>query len=123
MNDNYEQVLTVLNNYMKGTYMSNVPLLRSLFHKDAHMTGYLGDDLLIGIPEPFFTDMAQGQSMKVMGCPYKGQVVSLSVNDRIASAVVREDGFRGSVTLENHFQLLHEDGKWLIISKNFTTLR
>lgn len=122
MSDNYKQILDVIHNYMEGTYTSDILLLKRLFHKDAHMTGYLGKELLIGTPDPFFEDMSRGLSMKAMGSPYTASVSLLSVSDRVATVILREDGFRGDVSLENHFQLIKERDKWLIISKNFTTL-
>jgi hypothetical protein len=117
-----EQICAVINTYINATYTSDIPALRSAFHKDAHMTGYLGDNLLIGTPEPFFDDMGSGPSMQSQNAPYKADIVLLSVTGRIASAVVRETGFRGSGTLENHFQLIEDCGNWSIISKNFTTV-
>ena len=56
--ENYMKIQEVLLNYINGTYESDIPLLKSCFHENAKMTGYLGDTLVDGTPEPFFEDMA-----------------------------------------------------------------
>jgi len=117
-----EQVSAVIQRYVDGTYNADIALLKSVFHKDACMNGYLGDQLITGTPEPFFEDLASGPSMKEKGDPYDARITSLSVTDRIASAVLYESGFRGSFTFEDHFQLIFDEEKWQIISKTFTTI-
>lgn len=117
-----EQVREVVQRYIQGTYQADVELLKSVFHPQARMTGYLGDTLLMGTPEPFLQDMGSAPSMASRGDPYHAEIRELNVTGRIASAIVYETGFRGSGVLEDHFQLLCEDGVWSIISKNFTTL-
>ena len=117
-----EQVREVVQRYIQGTYQADVKLLKSVFHPQARMTGYLGDTLLMGTPEPFLQDMGSAPSMASRGDPYHAEIRELNVTGRIASAIVYETGFRGSGVLEDHFQLLCEDGVWSIISKNFTTL-
>jgi len=117
-----EKIREVVQRYIDATYEADIPALRSCFHKEARMTGFLGDQLLIGTPEPFFQDMASTPSMKSNGDPYNAIICSLSSTGRIGYAVVLETGFRGSGVIENHFQLIYDEGKWSIISKNFTTI-
>ncbi len=121
-NKEIEQVKEVINNYATGTYTADMELLRSAFHKDAHMTGYLGDELLIGTIEPFFEDIASAPSMKDNGDNYNYEITNVVVTGKIASVVLEETGFRGAADLEDHFQLIYDQDKWSIISKNFTTL-
>ena len=117
-----EQVREVVQRYITGTYKADVEMLADVFHPQARMTGYLGETLLLGTPEPFLQDMASAPSMESTGAPYHAEIRELTVTGRIASVVLYETGFRGDGVLEDHFQLLLEDGKWSIISKNFTTL-
>lgn len=121
-NQEIEQVREVLQRYITGTYQADVEMLSSVFHPQAHMTGYLGDTLLLGTPQPFLDDMVSQPSMASTGAPYHAEIRELNVTGRIASAIVYETGFRGDGVLEDHFQLLLENGRWSIISKNFTTL-
>ena len=124
MMTNYEveQVREVIQRYIEGTYKADVEMLSGVFHPQARMTGYLGDMLLLGTPEPFLKDMGSAPSMESKGDPYHAEIRELNVTGRIASAIVYETGFRGDGVLEDHFQLLCDEGKWYIIAKSFTTL-
>lgn len=117
-----EQIREVLERYMEGTYTANIPMLESVFHKEARMVGYLGDQLLIGTPAPFIEDMGSQPSMKELGHNYQAEVQDLEVNGNVARASVHETGFRGNGELIDHFHLLCENGEWKIISKTFTTI-
>ena len=120
--ENYMKIQEVLLNYIKGTYESHIPLLRSCFHESAKMTGSLGDTLVDGTPEPFFEDMASGPSMALGKEPYEAEIQFIHITGRTASAAVHETGFRGNTCLTDYFQLLKlEDGSWKIVSKTFTT--
>ena len=119
----HPEVEAVLNNYMDGTFNGDVELLKSVFHPDAIMTGYMGDQLMIGDPNPFFEDIGSNPSMSSQGMKYEGKITKLLVNGNIADAVIYETGFYGEGTLENHFHLLKDaNGEWKIISKCFTTV-
>ncbi|MCC8086930.1 MAG: nuclear transport factor 2 family protein [Clostridium sp.] len=109
-------------NYIMATYESHIPLLSSCFPESAKMTGYLGDTLVDGTPEPFFEDMASGPSMALGKEPYEAEIQFIHITGRTASAAVHETGFRGNTCLTDYFQLLKlEDGSWKIVSKTFTT--
>ncbi|MDR1541670.1 MAG: nuclear transport factor 2 family protein [Clostridiales bacterium] len=123
MSNNLEsEVLKVVQTYIDATYKADVDALRGTFHREARMSGYLGDQLLVGTPEPFICDIASQPSMESVGANYHAAIVYLSVTGKIAEAIVREDEFRGAASLENHFHLIFDGGVWSIISKTFTTL-
>ena len=42
MKHQIEAVYEVLERYMEGTYTADIPMLESVFHQEARMTGYLG---------------------------------------------------------------------------------
>ena len=46
-NTEVERVREVVQRYIDATYKADIPALKSCFHKDARMTGYLGDMLLV----------------------------------------------------------------------------
>ena len=121
-NTEIEKISNILQKYIDATYNADIPLLESVFHKEARISGYLGNQLLIGTPQKFIEDMSNQPSMKEKGDPYKAEITSLAVTGRIANAVVYETGFWGMIIIENHFSLVCEDGKWQIISMVFTTI-
>lgn len=114
-------VRNVVEKYIEGTFTGNVKTLRDCFHPNAVMNGYLGDQLLIGGPEPFFENMEQAPSMSEGGAPYQGNITSVDVVGNIASVTLKETGFGGDMAFTDYFHLLKEQGKWKIISKTFTT--
>jgi len=116
-----EGVKEALNNYIKGTYEADEGLLRSCFHEKAVMNGYMGDELMIATPDAFIQDVTSKPSMESTRAPYRAEVAEVSMTYKIATAVVRETGFFGAASFENHFQLVY-DGSWKIVSKCFTTI-
>lgn len=114
-------VRKIIQSYIDGTFTGNVEALRNCFHPNAVMNGFLGDQLLLGGPEPFFENMAQAPSMSEGGAPYQGNITWVEVVGNIASATLKETGFGGDLTFTDYFHLLKEQGEWKIISKTFTT--
>ncbi len=114
-------VRKVVQQYIDGTYQGDVKALRRCFHPKAVMNGYLGDQLLLGGPEPFFENMGKAPSMAEGGAPYQGKIVSLDVVGNVASVTLKETGFGGTMAFTDYFHLLRDRGEWKIISKTFTT--
>ncbi len=114
-------VLAVLEAYREGTFKADMDLLKSAFHKEARMAGFLKGEPLVGTPEPFFEDIAAHPSMSESKAPYHLEVKAALVTGRIASLVVLETGFFGDGVIETHFHLI-KDQDWKIISKVFTSL-
>lgn len=112
----------VIDAYIKGTYTADIDLLQSVFHEKARMTGYLGNELLIGDPQPFIEDIGSQASMESNGDPYESEIVSKVIVGKIANVVIRESGFRGTLKLEDHFHLINDGSRWWIISKLFTVI-
>ena len=115
-------VRDVMERYIDATYRADVEALRSLFHPEASMTGYLGGELIMGGPEPFFADIGGRPSMAEAGDPYRGEIVAMHASGHVASAVIEQSGFFGAGYFVDYFQLLAIDGKWLIVSKTFESL-
>jgi hypothetical protein len=120
-NQDETDVRKVVQQYIEGTYQGDVQTLRDCFHPNAVMNGYLGDELLIGGPEPFFENMEQAPSMAEGGAPYQGKITSVDVVGNVASVTLKETGFGGDMAFTDYFHLLKEREKWKIISKTFTT--
>jgi len=112
--DDIVAVKAVIANYIKGTANSDPDLLRSVFHENAIMSGYLGPDMLLGGPQPFFDAIVQNN----VGPDYKGEITELSVTGRTATATLVEDNLY-DLSFVNTFHLLNVNGTWAITSKLF----
>ena len=119
---NEEAVRKVMKNYIEGTFEGDIDKLEACFHPDAVMNGYLKGELLIGTTGPFLKDVSSKPSMASRGIPYKGEIVSIEIMDRIASATIRETGYEGGLSFLNFFHLVYAEAIWKIFSKTFTTL-
>jgi hypothetical protein len=105
----------VVEAYVEGTRARDIDLLKSIFHVDAVMTGWLGPDLLLGGPEPFFGALDTNE----VGDNYAAEIVSLSVTDKIATAELSETNLLG-LSFTNLFHIAQMgDGSWQIVSKLF----
>ena len=124
MSSDREAVIKVLEDYRDGTFKKDVALLKRVFHPEARMTGFLGPNMLIGTPQPFFDDIANNPSMEESGAPFVAEIKDVVVTGgRVAHAIVHETGFFGSAELQDHMHLIKDkDGQWKIISKCFTSL-
>jgi hypothetical protein len=115
-------VREVLRRYVDATYHADVGVLKSLFHPQAFMAGYLGDQAIVGGPGPFFTDVGNRPAMAQTEVPYEAEIVAIHAWDRTASAIVLESGFFGEGRFVDHFHLVLAEGEWKIVSKTFETL-
>lgn len=110
-----ESPKAVVEAYVEGTRTRDIDLLKSIFHADAVMTGWLGPDLLLGGPEPFFGALEANE----VGDDYSAEIVSLSVTDKIATAELAETNLFG-MSFTNLFHIAQiGDGSWQIASKLF----
>jgi len=115
-------VREVMERYVDATFRADVDAVRNTFHPGASMAGYLGEDLLVGTPGPFLTDIGSRPSMAESAAPYKADISSIHVSGRAATATLTESGFFGVMQFVNYFHLLNVDGDWKIISKTFASL-
>ena len=110
-----QAVSKVIRAYVSGTADRDVAALRALFHETAVMSGYLGPNLLLGAPEPFFAHVAETPHE---GDSYAAEIVHVSVVGRTATVRLVEDNLYG-LSFVNDFHLLQIDGSWTIMSKLF----
>jgi hypothetical protein len=122
MEDGPGAVRAVMERYVEAVYRADVDTLKDLFHPQAVMTGYLGDDLLIGGPAPFLADLAGRPSMAESNHPYEATISGVEVVSRAATATLVEHGFFGTHSFVNYYHLLLIDGEWRILSKNFSSM-
>ncbi len=112
----YAAVRRVLEQYFEASYTANVPLLKTLFHPDALMSGYYDGELGIGTPEPYYEDLMAATSSKDAGEQYEAEIAFIHIAGAIASAGIVEDNLLG-LNYVNHYHLLKIEGEWRIISK------
>jgi hypothetical protein len=112
----------VMERYIDATYRADVEVVRRTFHAEASMDGYLGEELLLGTPEPFFADIGSRPSMAESGAPYKAEITKIEVSGRAAAVTLEESWFFGTMRFVNYFHLLKTDEGWRIIGKAFASL-
>lgn len=125
MNSHFLQVEAVkdlMARYFDAVYRADTKELREIFHPQASMNGFLGENLLVGTPEPFYEDLESKPSMAQRGDDCRCVLQSVKVTGGIAEASLLVDGFYGAATIEDHFHLLLVEGHWRILCKTFTTL-
>lgn len=115
-------VQNVMQQYIDGVYQGNVEKLKGFFHEKAVMNGFLGEQMLIGGPEPFFEDIGKNPSMSKMDIPYNGEITSIEITGLTANVTIKETGFAGIYNFINYFHLMKVDGEWKIMSKIFTSV-
>ncbi|MEM1159873.1 MAG: nuclear transport factor 2 family protein [Pseudomonadota bacterium] len=107
-------VAAVMDAYEAGTRNRDVAMLKGAFHENALMSGYLGPNLLVGGPEPFYAHL-EGNEVED---GYAARTVHIDVNGNAASARVVEDNLWG-MSFVNDFHLVKGEGGWKIVSKLF----
>ena len=115
----YSAVRDVLERYISGSYTADVGRLKTCFHPDARMSGYLGDTLDIGTPQPFYDELEAATSSKESGENYQAEIGFIHIAGRMASASIIEDNLL-QTNYVNHFQLLKIEGQWRIVGKIYT---
>lgn len=117
----YEAIKELLDRYFEAVGKADVDTLKTIFHENASMYGYLGPDAVIGTPEIFYADISSKPSMKEQGIDCRCVVKRIEIQENIADAIITVDNFYGAARVEDHFHLLKLDGKWRILCKTFTT--
>jgi len=116
-----QAVRKVVQQYIDGTYQGDVKALRDCFHSEAVMNGYFMDQLAIGSPESFFEHIENNPSMAEAGAPYKAEITFVDVVGNVASVIIKETGFAGTMAFTDYFHLIKEQSGWKIFSKTYTT--
>ena len=92
--------------------------MNAAVHSDARMFGALGDQR-VDIPIGDMIGMISAQPADVDGT-FKATVRSIEEHGDIATAIVDEENFWGSVAFTDVFSLARIDGSWVIVNKVFT---
>jgi hypothetical protein len=114
--DDYDAISRVLQLCTEGEAKGDVAKLREAFHEDARMFGSLaGERYDVPIEELF--ELAESSPADTGN--YRSRVLSVQQTGDAAVAVVAEEGYWGTVSFIDYFQLAHIDGGWKIVCKLF----
>lgn len=122
MNEHNKTIENLLNRYFEAVYEANIDTLKTIFHKNASMNGFLGADMIIGTPQIFYDDLSSKPSMKVNNIQCKYEIKEISIYGNIASASIYVTNFYGICNVMDIFHLLNINGEWKILCKTFTTI-
>ena len=106
------------NNYFNGIYEGNVDLLQQVFHPETLLFGDIKGTPYAKTLEQYLDGVANRQSPKDSGKPFKGEILSIKIVNSIAVAEVqvRMYDFLYRDLLSFH----HIDGQWLVVNKMLT---
>ena len=112
-----DQITRTVDLYVQGAREGDAAKLREAFHPDARMWGSLAGQRF-DVPITDMIAMFDGKPADVDGS-YEARVTSVEQTGDVASAVLVEDGFWGTVSFVDYFSLALIDGTWKIVNKTF----
>ena len=112
----YDAICRVVQLCTEGEAKGDVAKLREAFHADARMFGSIaGTRYDVPIEELF--ELAESEPADTG--TYRSRILSVQQTGDAAVAVVAEEGYWGSVSFIDYFQLARIDGDWKIVCKLF----
>jgi len=118
MTEEVGAVNAVIEAYIAACRKGDVRGLEAIFHSRAIMTGYMGDELMLGSPAPFFDAVRHAPSPDGSGTAYEAEITHTEVAGSVASVTLTERGYMG-MNFVDYFHLVKVDGDWYIVSKSF----
>jgi Putative lumazine-binding len=112
-----DQITRTVDLYVQGVREGDAAKLREAFHPESRMWGSLGGQRF-DVPIAEMIAMFDGKPADVDGS-YEARVTSVEQTGDVASAVLVEDGFWGTVSFVDCFSLALIDGTWKIVNKTF----
>ena len=114
MSQDTTEVTRVLNLYIDGAGNGNADQMNEAFHSSARWFGTVdGTDYDLD-KEGFVTYM-----VGTPGKPTSAKIVDIQIAGTAATATVQEEGFWGTLSFTDYFQLAKLDGRWQITCKTF----
>jgi hypothetical protein len=112
-----DQITGIVDLYVQGVRDGDADKLREAFHPDSRMWGSLAGQRF-DVPIAEMIAMFDGKPADVEGS-YRAEVTAVEQSDDVASAVLVEEGFWGTVSFVDFFALARIDGSWKIVNKTF----
>ncbi len=110
----YEVIANVVQKYLEGARSGRGDDMRSAFHKEATVFGYVGEDLLAGpIQQLFDWNDENGPAMAL-----RARIASIDLIDTVATVRLELDDWTGH-RFTDLFTLLRVDEEWKIMNKVF----
>ncbi len=110
----YDAIAKVIQIYIDGAKSGSGDDMKPVFHNDATIFGYVGDDLFGGpIQKLFDWNDENGPATEL-----KSRIASIDLIDTVATVRLELDNWTGS-RFTDLFTLLKLDGEWKIMNKVF----
>lgn len=109
-----DAITKLVHDYIRAARTGDEALMRSVFHADSTICGYVGPDLFSAPIEQFHEwNRGNGPAPDV-----QEQIVSIDIAKSIASVRVELENWTGH-RFTDYFNLLKIDGRWWVMNKVF----
>lgn len=112
----YDEVRRVVQLFLDGEAKGDAAMLREASHPDARMFGAVGSTRY-DMPIAEFIELAAQEPGDTGN--HRTCIRSVQQTGDAAVAEAAEEGYWGSLSLIDHFQLARIDGTWKVVSKLF----
>jgi hypothetical protein len=110
--------LALENYYFKGIYEGNPELLNQIFYMGTLLFGDVKGQPYAKTLDQYLDEVKNRQSPKDSGRPFKGEIISIRLDNSIAIAEVKVQMYDFNY---HEFISFHQlNGKWLIVNKMIT---
>lgn len=101
--------------YFKGIYEGDIQTLKNIYHPGTLLFGDVKGEPYAKTLEQYLDGVANRQSPRDSGKPFKGEVISVDVINSIAVATVHVKMY--DFNYEEFLSFHKIDGRWLIVNK------
>ena len=112
----YDEVRRVVQLFLDGESKGDAAKLQEASHPDARMFGSVGGTRY-DMPIAEFTDLAVKEPADTGH--HRSRIISVQQTGDAAVAEAAEEGYWGSLSFIDYFQLARFDGTWKVVSKLF----
>ena len=109
-----KEVTRVMNLYIDGAGNGNADQMNEAFHSSAHWFGAMD-----GVDYDMDKEGFVALMVETPGHPSMSEFVDIQIVGTAARATVKEEGFWGTASFTNFFNLSIVDGCWQITNKTF----
>ena len=109
-----KEVTRVMNLYIDGAGNGNADQMNEAFHSSAHWFGAMD-----GVDYDMDKEGFVALMVETPGHPSMSEIVDIQIDGTAARATVKEEGFWGTTSFTNFFNLSVVDGCWQITNKTF----
>jgi len=109
-----KEVTRIMNLYIDGTGNGNADQMNEAFHGSAHWFGTMD-----GVDYDLDKESFVALMVETPGHPSLSAIVDIHIDGTAARATVKEEGFWGTTSFTNFFNLSIVNGCWQITNKTF----